>query len=85
MKKKIFTPTLTQSDINCLIDSMKIVFPTREETITKLDDVSTKLDKFVGEIESSRKTQELQAKNLSDVDDRFEKIEKHLGIKSSSL
>lgn len=41
---------LTQGDINWLIDSMKLIFPTRNETITKLDTVNSKLDMFIGEI-----------------------------------
>ena len=39
----------TLADINWLIDSMKLVFATRAETITKIDDVNTKLDTFIGE------------------------------------
>jgi hypothetical protein len=74
--KSIFT----LADINWLIDSMKLVFPTRDETITKLDEVNTKLDTFVGDIKGYREEQELNSAKLTNHDDRIGKVEKHLHL-----
>ena len=71
---------LTLADINWLIDSMKRVFPTRDETVKKLDDINTKLDTFVGEVKGYREEQELNSAKLADCDDRIEKVEKHLHL-----
>ena len=50
---------LTKGDIDWLIDSMKLIFATRDETIKKLDMVNEKLDTFIGDIKSKREEQTL--------------------------
>jgi hypothetical protein len=44
----------------------------------KFDKVMTVLDKFVGEVDSYRKVQELTGQTLSEHSDMFEKIDKRL-------
>lgn len=80
MKQK--TPTLTYPDIQWLEDEFlpKLARKVKEELADKLNDISTKLDKFVGDIEDKREAQELHAHDHSKISDRFEKIEKHIGI-----
>lgn len=78
MKK--FKPTLTLADINWLIDSMKLVFPTRDETIKRLDEVSIKLDKFVGDIKTKREEQTLHQGKHEEIEERVSVIEKHLHL-----
>lgn len=75
MKK--FKPTLTLADIDWLIDSMKLVFPTRVETVKKLDEVSTKLDTFVGEIKTKREEQTLHDDSHQRFDKRLTRLEKN--------
>ncbi len=67
MKKKTFKPTLTQSDIDWLIDSMKLVFATKEELASFKNSASGSLDVIVGMLKDKRETQELHAKNHSDI------------------
>lgn len=71
---------LTKQDINWIIDEMELVFPTKQETLGKLDEVSTKLDTFIGEIKNTRETQELHAKDHARITNRLERIEKHARI-----
>lgn len=73
-------PTLTKSDIDWLIDSMKLVFPTKEETVEKWSDVSTKLDTFIGEIKARREEQAAHAMDHGRITDRFDRVDRHLGI-----
>jgi len=75
---------LTKADINWIIDEMKLVFPTKKETIVKMDEISTKLDTFIGEIKNTRETQELHAKDHARITHRIEHIEKHTHIPSLS-
>ncbi len=74
---------LTQKDleeVGKLIEEKldeKIKFlPTKEEFFTRMDKLS-------GEIQSVRDAQELHAGQHTDIDDRFEKIDNHLGIDTS--
>ncbi len=78
MKK--LKPILTLPDINWLIDSMKLIFPTKEEATKKLDDVNTKLDTFITEIKTRREEDTLHTKQHSDTEERLEVVEKHLRI-----
>jgi len=71
---------LTKVDIDWLIEEMKRVFPTKEETIEKMNDINTKLDTFVGEIKNTRELQELHANEHVHITKRFERIEKHSHI-----
>lgn len=80
--KKVKT-LLSLADINWLIDSMKLIFPTKNETIKKLDAVSIKLDTFITEIKAKREEDILHTKQHDDVNDRLETIEKKLQIPSS--
>ena len=46
----------------------------------KLDDISTKLDKFVGDIQAKRQEQALHLGKHEDLEERVNKIEKHFHI-----
>lgn len=83
MKNKLFKPTLTQSDITWLIDSMKLVFATKDELASFKNGSMGKLDLIIGMIKDKRDAQELHAKQHSDIGDRFEKIDKHISFDSS--
>jgi len=72
-KKSIFT----LADINWLIDSMKLVFPTRDETITKIDKIDTRLDTFIGEIKTKREEQTLHDGDHQRIDKRITRLEKN--------
>ena len=50
--------------------------PTKDEFYTKMDEV-------MGELKTIREEQAVQSQQLSDHDDRIEKIESHLGISSN--
>lgn len=78
MNKKSFT--LSLADITWLIDSMKLVFPTKEETVNKIDAMNEKLDVLITEIKTTREEQELHVQNHADIHDRIEKIEARVGI-----
>ena len=78
MKK--FKPTLTLADINWLIDSMKLVFPTKEESTEKYNKVMEKLDSFVGDIKSKREEQDLHSGQHQTINNRLDTIEKTVGI-----
>jgi hypothetical protein len=73
---------ITKADIRWIIDEMKIVFPTKQETIGKMDEISTKLDTFIGEIKSTRETQELHANDHARITHRIEQLEKHTRVTS---
>lgn len=85
MKKtaKKFKPTLTLADINWLIDSMKLVFPTKEESTKKFDKVMEKLDYFVGEIKVRREEQTLHQGQHEEIAEHMQKVQKKLNISSS--
>ena len=68
----------TLADINWLIDSMKLVFPTRDETVNKIDAMNIKLDKFIGDIQAKRVEQTLHLGKHEEIEERVSKIEKHL-------
>lgn len=72
--------TLTKSDIDWLISSMRLVFPTKEESTEKYDKVMEKLDKFVGDIKAKRETQELHSGQHDRVDTRLDRIDRHLNL-----
>ncbi len=76
-------PALTQSDIDWLIHSMKIVFPTKEESTEKFDAVMKKLDTFVGEIQKRRDEQDIHAGDHRRITDRFDRIDGHLHISTA--
>lgn len=70
----------TLADINWLIDSMKLVFPTKEEALKKLDAMNTKLDAFIGEIKTKRQVQEIHQHQHDVIDERIERVEKKLRL-----
>lgn len=80
MKQKL--PTLTYPDIQWLEDEFlpKLANKVKEELSGKLDDISKKLDSFVGDIKDKREVQELHAKQHSTINDRLDIVEKHIGI-----
>lgn len=78
MKK--FKPALTLADINWLIDSMKLVFPTKAESTDKLDLINEKLDTFIGEIKTKREEQTLHSGNHDRIDKRLERLEKNANL-----
>lgn len=67
---------LTKVDIDWLIESMKLVFPTKEETTGKMNEISEKLDTFIGEIQTRRSEQTLHAGTHRRINDRLDKLEK---------
>jgi len=71
---------LTKIDIDWLIDSMKVVFPTKEETTVKYDKVMEKLDKFVGDMKYKREAQELHTGDHQRIDKRVTRVESHLNL-----
>lgn len=78
MKKQ--KPLLTKADINWLIDSMKLVFPTKEESTRKFDRVMEKLDTFVGELRTKRTEQTLHDGDHERIDQRLTRLEKRAGL-----
>jgi hypothetical protein len=76
MKK--FKPTLTQADINWLLDSLKREFVTKEEFIKYTDKVLEKLDLFVSDIKTKREEQTLHEGKHEEIEERVSAIEKHL-------
>lgn len=77
---------LTKLDIDWLKSEFMhdLVTEVKKALSEKLDAIDTKLDKFVGEIERSRTEQTLHAGDHSRIDDRFERIDKHLGISTAA-
>ena len=71
---------LTKKDITWLIDSMKLVFPTKEETTIKYDKLMEKLDAFVGDVKTKREEQDLHTGDHQRVDKRVSRIESHLRL-----
>ncbi len=71
---------LTKADIDWLIYSMKLVFPTKEESTKKFDKVMKKLDTFVGEIKARREEQTIHQGQHENIAERIEQVEKKLNI-----
>jgi len=84
------TSILSSIDIASLINAMKLVFPTRDEVrqifkeetkhLPSKDDFYTRMDKLSGEIQKVRDEQDLHAGQHRTINDRFDTIEKRLGI-----
>lgn len=73
---------LTKSDIDWLKSDL---VPTLADAVQKklekkLDDISTKLDKFVGDIQSKREEQIFHDGKHEDLEERVTTIEKHLHL-----
>lgn len=77
---------LTQTDINWL--KSEFLPALAEEVKNKLKDqlnrLDIKLDKLVGGIEDKRKTQELHSGQHRELNNRLDKIDKHVGIDSQT-
>lgn len=58
----------------------KITDNVKETLGEKIDKMHTKLDTFIGEIKARREEQTLHTQEHRDIIDRFEHIDKHLGI-----
>lgn len=58
----------------------KITDNVKETLGEKIDKMNTKLDTFIGEIKARREEQTLHTQEHRDITDRFEHIDKHLGI-----
>ncbi len=82
MKKH--TSLLTKADIDWLVDSMKLVFPTNEKFDKKVDRLDEKLDTFIGEMKAFREEQMLHAGQHRQINDRFDRLEKKVGIATQS-
>lgn len=70
---------LTKGDIDWLKSEFipSVADAVQKRIEQKLDDVSTKLDKFVGEIQKSREEQELHTNTHDRLDTRVTRLEKH--------
>lgn len=80
MKK--YKPTLTYADIEWLKSELipALAKAVQDGLAKKLDNISTKLDRFVGDIEAKREEQQLHSGQHKTIDDRLDTIEKHVGI-----
>ncbi len=83
MKQK--APTLTYPDIQWLEDEFlpKLARKVKEELADKLDDISKKLDAFVGDIKDKREAQGLHAADHTRMNDRLDKHDQQLGISTA--
>jgi hypothetical protein len=86
--------TLDNDDLKTLKDLMQVTIEEAIETkgLVTREDVShlptkdefyAKMDEVMGELKTIREEQTLQSQQLSDHDDRIEKIESNLGISSN--
>jgi len=73
---------LTKADIDWLKSELvpAVADEVQKRIEKKLDDVSTKLDMFVGEIKTKREEQTLHEGKHEEIDERLSKVEKHLNI-----
>ena len=73
---------LTKGDIDWLEDSFlpKLADKVKHDLKESLDSMSTKLDKFVGEIQKSRDEQELHTNIHDRLDTRVTRLEKHTNL-----
>ncbi len=83
--------TLDNDDLKALKDMIEVTFEEKldeklDEKLSHLptkDEFYTKMDEVVGELKTVREEQALQSQQLSDHDDRIEKIESHIGVSSN--
>lgn len=94
MKKTVpQKPVLTPADLTTLINTMKVVFPTRDEVreivkeeikfLPTKDEFFTRMDKLSGEIQKVRDEQTVHAGAQRDINDRFDRIDTHLHISTA--
>lgn len=74
--------TLTRPDIDWLKSQFlpDLADAVEKRLKDKLDRIYTLVDKLAGDIEDKREAQELHAKDYSDISDRFNELEKRVGI-----
>ncbi len=77
---------LTKPDIDWLKSELvpALIDGVRKSLEKKLDDINTKLDKFVGEIRAKREEQTLHEGKHEDIENRVATIEKHLHLPIST-
>lgn len=73
---------LTKSDIDWLKSDLvpALADAVQKKLERKLDNINTKLDKFVGDIQSKREEQTLHDGKHDDIEERVTTIEKHLHL-----
>ena len=71
---------LTKADIDGLKSELvpALADAVQKKIEKKLDEISTKLDKFVSDIQAKREEQVLHEVKHEDIEERVTKIEKHL-------
>ena len=71
---------LTKADIDGLKSELvpALADAVQKKIEKKLDEISTKLDKFVSDIQAKREEQVLHEGKHEDIEERVTKIEKHL-------
>jgi len=76
---------LTKVDIDWLKSELvpALADAVQKKLEKKLDDISTKLDKFVGDIQAKREEQTLHQGKHENLEERVTTIEKHLHIPSA--
>ncbi len=93
-KKSLLDPAF----ITPLINTMKVIFPTRDEVRTivmeeldekiKLlptkDEFFTRMDKLSGELLAMRQEFTLHSGQHDEITDRFDRLDKHLGISTAA-
>lgn len=93
-KKKQPKAILTPADLTALINKMKVVFPTRDEVgkivedklndklrfIPTTDLFLTRMDKLSAEIQKIREEQIVHSDTHRQINDRFDRIDRHLSI-----
>jgi len=77
---------LTKADIDWLKSELvpALADAVQKKIEKKLDDISMKLDKFVGDIQAKREEQTLHDGKHEDIEERMSTIEKHLHIPAVS-
>ncbi|MBI3577391.1 hypothetical protein HY086_05125 [Candidatus Gottesmanbacteria bacterium] len=82
---KLKAPTLTYPDIQWLKSEFlpALADEVEKRLRDKLDEISKKLDEFVGDIEDKRETQELHSADHARINDRLDKHDQHLHISTA--
>lgn len=70
---------LTQKDL----EEVKKIVKEEVKYLPSKEDFATRMDEMMGELKAIREEQTLISGQLSEHSDRFEKIDKHLGISTA--
>ena len=73
---------LIEVTVNEVIEKRELVTKSDLSHLPTKDEFYTKMDEVVGELKTIREEQPLQSHQLSDHEDRIQKIESHIGITS---